>query len=93
MGLLVLRSEDVKRGLEQYRANAEIEGQPNMEVVPLFRADDDVVVEWRAVTVGMLDELLVEVNRLLGLNGRDRLNLAQMLEAGTWKVRKIRTVH
>lgn len=85
-GLLVLRSEDAKRGLALYQQNAQIEGQPNTEVVPMFTPDDDVVVEWRAVTVGFLDELLPEVNKMLGLQGNNKLNLAQMLEAGTWKV-------
>ena len=56
-----------------------------MEVVPLFTADDDVIVEWRALTVGFLDDLLAEVNLLLGLQGDKKLSLAQMLEAGTWK--------
>lgn len=45
-----------------------------------------MVVEWRASTVGFLDDLLVEVNRLLKLEGPDKLSLAQMLEAGSWKV-------
>lgn len=85
-GLLTLRGDAAKRGLAAYRENALIEGQPNMEVVPLFTPDDDVIVEWRAVTVGMLDELLVEVNAMLGLRGANKLSLAQMLEAGTWKV-------
>ncbi|KAF2260602.1 hypothetical protein CC78DRAFT_388708 [Lojkania enalia] len=84
-GLLTLKPEDAKRGLAQYQRNAQVKGQPNMEVVPLFTADDDVIVEWRACTVGFLDELLGEVNHLLGLSGRDKLSLAQMLEAGTWK--------
>lgn len=85
-GLLTLKPEDAKRGLHQYQVNAMKEGQPNVEVVPLFAADDDLIVEWRALTVGFLDELLVEVNSLLGLRNNDKLNLAQMLEAGTWKV-------
>lgn len=85
-GLLTLKPEDAKRGLEQYQMNATRQGQPNVEVVPLFTADDDVIVEWRALTVGFLDELLAEVNALLGLNGENKLSLAQMLEAGTWKV-------
>ena len=85
-GLLTLKPDDARRGLEQYQLNATREGQPNMEVVPLFTADDDVIVEWRALTVGFLDELLVEVNLLLGLSGENKLSLAQMLEAGTWKV-------
>lgn len=86
-GLLTLKPEDAKRGLAQYQRNAQVKGQPSMEVVPLFTADDDVIVEWRAVTVGLLDELLAEVNSLLGLSGKDQLTLAQMLEAGSWKVR------
>ncbi|KAH7135271.1 hypothetical protein B0J11DRAFT_156427 [Dendryphion nanum] len=84
-GLLTLKPEDSKRGIAQYHRNAQVKGQPNVEVVPMFTADDDVIVEWRAVTVGFLDELLAEVNALLGLSGREKLNLAQMLEAGSWK--------
>lgn len=85
-GLLTLKPEDQKRGLAQYERNAQLKGQPSMEVVPMFTADDDVIVEWRAVTVGLLDDLLADVNNLLGLSGSDKLNLAQMLEAGSWKV-------
>ncbi|KAF2764105.1 DUF1688-domain-containing protein [Teratosphaeria nubilosa] len=84
-GLLTLKSEDAQRGLDQYQRNAQRQGQPNVEVVPLFTADDDVIVEWRALTVGFLDMLLVEVNKQLNLRGSDKLTLAQMLEAGTWK--------
>ncbi|KAI9838160.1 MAG: hypothetical protein M1837_002622 [Sclerophora amabilis] len=84
-GLLTLKPADVKRGLDAYDRNAKEVGQPNVEVVPLFTADDDVVVEWRAVTVGFLDELLAEVNHILGLDKTNSLSLAQMLEAGTWK--------
>ena len=85
-GLLTLKDHDLQRGLEAYRSNARIKGQPSVEVVPLFTADDDVVVEWRALTVGFLDELLLEVNNMLGLHDEDRLSLPQMLEAGSWKV-------
>ncbi|KAI4282949.1 MAG: hypothetical protein L6R35_005286 [Caloplaca aegaea] len=85
-GLLTLKPADAKRGIEAYHHNATVRGQPSMEVVPLFTADDDVVVEWRALTVGFLDDLLAEVNRLLKLAEPDKLSLAQMLEAGSWKV-------
>ncbi len=90
-GLLTLKEADTKRGLEAFRRNALLEGQPNMEVVPLFNAGDDAIVEWRALTVGFLDELLGEVNRMLGLTRIDALTLAQMLEAGTWKVQECPT--
>jgi hypothetical protein len=77
-GLLTLKEEDMKRGLEAYKQAMPVGAS---EVVPLFTTDDDVIVEWRAVTVGFLDELLAEVNKVLGA----QLSLAQMLEAGTWK--------
>lgn len=77
-GLLTLRPEDTQRGLLAYK---QAHGTGGMEVVPMFTADDDVIVEWRAVTVGFLDELLAEVNKQLNT----KLSLAQMLEAGTWK--------
>ena len=86
-GLLNLNQHDHLRGIDAYHANSKKAGQPNMEVVPLFTPDDDVIVEWRAVTIGFLDELLIEVNRLLGLRGSEALSLAQLLEAGTWKAR------
>lgn len=86
MGLIALKDHDLERGVQAYRENAQIRGQPNVEVVPLFSADDDVIVEWRAITVGFLDDLLMEVNGQLGLVGENQLNLAQMLEAGSWKV-------
>lgn len=81
-GLLTLKKADTDRGLRIYH-----ETMPNAssEVVPMFEPSDDVVVEWRAVTVGFLDELLAAVNKGLGLTDSDKLSLAQMLEAGTWK--------
>jgi hypothetical protein len=88
-GVLTLKDEDTKRGIKAFHKNSRDNGSPSMEVVPLFTVDDDVIVEWRAVTVGFLDELLREVNLGLGLKGSRALNLAQMLEAGSWKVRII----
>ncbi|KGO65301.1 Protein of unknown function DUF1688 [Penicillium italicum] len=86
LGLLTLKPEDMQRGIDAYKKNAQIKGQPSVEVAPLFCADDDVIVEWRGATVGFLDELLEEVNAQLGLKGSEmQLSLAQMLEAGTWK--------
>jgi hypothetical protein len=43
-----------------------------------------VVVEWRALTVVLLDKLAVEIRRLLGLTA-DQLPLAKVLEGGTWR--------
>ncbi|RPB26694.1 DUF1688-domain-containing protein [Terfezia boudieri ATCC MYA-4762] len=85
LGLLTLKEAQEKRGLEAYHQNAKKAGQPNVEVVPMFTPDDDVIVEWRACTLGFLDMLLPEVNRGLGFEGDQALSLAQVLEAGTWK--------
>ncbi|KAK5229179.1 hypothetical protein LTR47_008071 [Exophiala xenobiotica] len=82
-GLLTLKEEDRQIGLKNYHRMI---GDGNaVEVVPTFEPSDDVIVEWRAVTVGFLDELLTAVNEGLGLEGSEQLTLAQMLEAGTWK--------
>ena len=86
-GVLSLKTKQEKRGIQQFRANNAREGTVDMEVVPMFSPDDDVIIEWRAVTVGFLDLLLEKVNLQLGLQGVDRLSLPQMLEAGSWKVR------
>lgn len=81
-GVLTLKSADEKRGLERFRQEGEKKGGNTVEVVPMFTPDDDVIIEWRAVTVGFLDLLLEEVNDMLGF----QLTLPQMLEAGSWKV-------
>jgi hypothetical protein len=42
-----------------------------------------VIVEWRTLTVALLDRTASEVRRLLGVDERD-LPLAKVLEGGTW---------
>ena len=44
---------------------------------------DEIIVEWRALTVALLDELAVHVRRELSLGEQD-LPLARVLEGGTW---------
>lgn len=85
-GVLTLNPKETEVGLERFSKEAKKQGGNGMEVVPMFETSDDVVVEWRAVTVGFLDLLLRDVNRALGLQGNDQLSLPQMLEAGSWKV-------
>jgi hypothetical protein len=43
----------------------------------------DLVIEWRALTVALLDLLAVEVRRKLGLSATE-LPLARVLEGGSW---------
>jgi hypothetical protein len=48
-----------------------------------WQPGDELIVEWRALTVALLDELAVEVRKLLHLDAQ-RLPLACVLEGGTW---------
>ncbi|HRD99234.1 MAG TPA: DUF1688 family protein, partial [Rubrivivax sp.] len=48
-----------------------------------WKPADEFIVEWRALTVVLLDELALLVRERLGL-GADALPLARILEGGTW---------
>lgn len=87
-GVLTLKPTCVQKGLAAVQEQNTLQGPAQLgESVPTFKAEDEVVVEWRAVTVGFLDYLLLEVNRYLGLtDSLEKLTLAQMLEAGSWKL-------
>lgn len=77
-GVLILKTEALKRGLAA-SSNSEL---------PEFEADDDVVIEWRALTVALLDVSLELVNKKIEVQTAGTapiLSLAQLLEAGTWK--------
>ncbi|KAI1113294.1 hypothetical protein F5Y14DRAFT_225078 [Nemania sp. NC0429] len=86
LGVLTLRKADEERGLRHYAEHSRRAGTGGVEVAPMFDPGDDVVVEWRGVTVGFLDKLCADVNAALRpeLQGGE-LTLAQLLEAGSWK--------
>jgi hypothetical protein len=48
-----------------------------------FKAGDEAIVEWRALTVALLDKVADHVRVHLGLDA-ERLPLVRVLEAGTW---------
>ena len=48
-----------------------------------YRADDPFIVEWRAMTVTLLDEVAVQLRLRLGSSPLE-LPLARVLEGGTW---------
>lgn len=48
-----------------------------------WQPGDELVVEWRALTVSLLDELAVQVRKAMHLDA-ERLPLACVLEGGTW---------
>ena len=55
----------------------------HMIMLSAMRPNDPWVVEWRALTVALIDELAPKVRQALGL-GADALPLARILEGGTW---------
>lgn len=72
LGVLSLKKDSLDRGLKASGGE-----------LPLFEAGDDVIVEWRAMTLILLDRLYGEVLSRMG--NSVHLSMAQVLEAGTWK--------
>ena len=71
LGALSLKQEALDRGLQASQGS-----------LPQFEAGDDVIVEWRAMTLVLIDKLYgMVLSRLGGVH----LSMAQLLEAGTWK--------
>ena len=71
MGVLSLKKPSLDTGLKA-----------SGEALPQFAAGDDVIVEWRAITLVLIDKLYPMI--LSRMNGA-HLSMAQLLEAGTWK--------
>ncbi|KAK1717391.1 hypothetical protein CaCOL14_003370 [Colletotrichum acutatum] len=72
MGVLALKKETLERGLKASGSE-----------LPMFEAGDDVIVEWRAMTLVLIDSLYGKIRSRMG-EGVE-LSMAQLLEAGTWK--------
>ncbi|KAF4965982.1 hypothetical protein FZEAL_10712 [Fusarium zealandicum] len=72
LGVLSLKKETLDRGLEA-----------SGEELPLYEAGDDAIVEWRAMTLVLIDILYSRIQSRMG--DGVQLSMAQLLEAGTWK--------
>ena len=80
---------DALTGLPEYRnggllldAGVIVPRNPRL-LARRWKPGDEFIIEWRALTVVLLDELAVLVRERLGL-GADALPLARILEGGTW---------
>ncbi|KAF7586632.1 hypothetical protein BBP40_008542 [Aspergillus hancockii] len=72
LGVLSLKDASLQRGLGNSGGR-----------LPAFEATSDEIVEWRALTVALLDKLHAA---LQGTElGKEKLSLAQLLESGSWK--------
>ena len=72
LGIIKLHEDSRKSGME-----------PTMNE-PAFEAHSQVIVEWRALTVALLDRVADMVRNKLS-SSEEQLLLAKILEAGTWK--------
>jgi hypothetical protein len=72
LGALKLKPEVLQAGV-----------QASGQDLPLYPATGDTIVEWRAMTVALLDELHKLVSAHFEKEGV-KLSLAQVLEAGSW---------
>lgn len=72
LGAITLKKEAYERGVKA-------SGQE----LPLFDAADDAIVEWRALTLSLLDRVYESIVSRMGQEVH--LSMAQVLEAGTWQ--------
>ncbi|KAJ1965808.1 hypothetical protein GGI12_000495 [Dipsacomyces acuminosporus] len=76
MGVLTLNEEDRLRGAERAKGG-----------IPTFEGTDPVIVEWRAMTVVLLDKVAASIRQKLDLDDGKApdMFLGRVLEGGTWK--------
>jgi hypothetical protein len=80
---------DALTGLPEYRNGGllldggVIRPRHPRDLLKTFKPQDDFVIEWRALTVALLDEVAVLVRQQLGKSA-EQLPLACILEGGTW---------
>ncbi|KAM0477510.1 hypothetical protein ACHAPX_005823 [Trichoderma viride] len=86
LGVLTLKEVDMARGLANYSEYCKTSGLKVIEVAPMFPTSDDVIVEWRGLTIALLDKLCEDINLALEseLDGHE-ITMAQLMEAGSWK--------
>jgi hypothetical protein len=85
---------DALTGLPEYRnGGLFIDGGVLVPKHPLVLKEvhavgSDAVIEWRALTVALLDRIAERMRRLVGLTAEE-FPLAKVLEAGTWRAGRI----
>lgn len=77
LGILKLKDNVKLAGLNRPEADKE-------QGIPAYNVYEPVIVEWRALTICLLDLLAADLRSKLGAS-EDELSLPMVLEAGTWK--------
>jgi hypothetical protein len=87
---IAIANLDELTGLAEYRnGGLFVDGQVLLAKDPRILAEthavsSPVVVEWRALTVALLDRIATQIRARLGLSA-EQLPLARVLEGGTWR--------
>lgn len=84
LGIITLKEKVYQEGLNLARATTTIKPEQEEEMVPIFKPDSQVIIEWRALTVALLDQLAILLRERLQVS-KESLPLVKILEAGTWK--------
>jgi hypothetical protein len=89
-----VRGLDALTGLPEYRNGGLLLDAGVLLPLPAdaatrtWQAGDEFIVEWRALTVALLDEIAPLVRERLGLSA-ERMPLACVLEGGTWAAGRV----
>lgn len=67
-----------------FAASAKPAGPPPEGPIPVLQPSHPAVVEWRAMTVILLDRIAAGIRASMDLT-ESQLNLKQVLESATWK--------
>jgi hypothetical protein len=91
---LRIEGVDTLTGLPEYRNGGLFLDGGALELVDPGAAErehtvgSDLVIEWRALTVALLDQLAVLIRAELGLSA-EQLPLARVLEGGSWRAGRV----
>lgn len=85
LGVITLKQGAMDEGIFNARKAA---GERATSLVPLFAPESQVVIEWRALTVALIDLLAESLRQEFGVSAKE-LPLPKILEAGTWKAGRI----
>ncbi|KAI3652503.1 hypothetical protein MP228_001928 [Amoeboaphelidium protococcarum] len=80
-GVLKLKEKFVKEGLSNA---ASVKDSAYQQDLPLFKASHQVIIEWRSLTVALLDKVGEDVKKRYEMS-IEELPLVNILEGGTWK--------
>ena len=85
LGILKLKEQANHRGLQRAEEHAKsLPASKAANLLPMFEVTDVAIVEWRALTVALLDRIAAKVRARYNLNETE-MPQAVVLEGGTWK--------